>query len=518
MGAHVGNPQQGRTVSHQTADFAEYQISAAMPQSVHRLLMNHLYQSQGQEDLTFAYWRPSNGTGRFTAILFQIALPMSDERNLHGNASFTGAYFRRVLHERPEGTGIAFLHSHMGPGWQGMSTDDVVAERDRISGAAAGQTGLPLLGLTAATDGNWSARIWTRSAPNTYERTWAATVRAVGDELATSRNAEGQRDNTPSFTSHSVWGAKAQAQIAQTHVGIVGLGSVGSIVCETLARMGVQDITLIDHDHLEARNLDRTAGSRSDDVRLRTPKVDVAARNFRSSATAQKVSVTSVPVSLCSRIGIDAALDCDVLFSCVDRPMPRHVLNTIAYSHLIPVIDGGILAKVNGEGLPLHVDWRIHTVGPGKRCLVCLGAVSRSDIALDRDGLLDDPDYIANLPDHDRAQASGRNVYPFSLSVAAHMSLQFAKLLGAGERIGGIGPQHYHAYPGTMSVETPTECHPDCEYAQLLGTALNRSSLFPLPDEDPPTEAAVQGQSPAITMRALTLPRRLVARVWHAIA
>ena len=470
-------------MTYDTPSVRATEASVAMSEATHLLLTAHLRSVPSQEELAFAYWRPSRGRRRMTAVLSDPQLPQDGEHQVHGNASFNGAYLRRVLHERPTGAGIAFLHSHLGPGWQDMSHDDVVAERDRISGAACPQSDLPLLGLTLGMDGTWSARFWSRSGPNQYERTWAPSVRVVGPTVTKSwapAHTGGSQHST-SVSTQSVWGPAVQDSIAKARVGIVGLGSVGSIVCESLARMGVRDVTLIDHDRIELRNLDRTVGAARADASEGVRKVTVASRHFKASATAPIVSTTEIPGSLLSAPGLAAALDCDVLFSCVDRPLPRHILNAISYSHLIPVIDGGILAKVDRHGLPLHVDWRIHTVGPGARCLVCLGALSRSDVALDRDGQLDNPDYIANLPEHDRARASRRNIFPFSLSVAAHMSLQFAKVFGAGERIGGTGPQWYHAYPGRMDVERPSLCEADCEYASLLASAVEPADLVPPP-------------------------------------
>jgi hypothetical protein len=452
-------------MTYDTVDFSDLELSVALIEKLHDALTRHLLSNSDQEELAFLYWRPSRGSKRFTGIVSEIVLPGSDDRNLHGNASFNGQYLRRVLRDCPGGTGVGFVHSHLGPGWQGMSRDDIVAERDRLGGAVAARSDLPVLGMTLGTDGSWSARFWTRDEPKKYQRLWVANVRVVGDDLRTTYHPN-------QVATRSVWGDNIQAEIVRAHVGIVGLGSVGSIVSESLARIGFQKVSLIDHDVIEQRNLDRTLGARSKHAQFLTPKVQVAMENFLESSTAWSPEVDAIQASITREAGFAAALNCDVLISCVDRPLPRHVLNTISYSHLIPVIDGGILARVNSRGLPQNVDWRIHTVGPGKKCLVCLGALYRSDVALDRDGLFDDPDYIENLPDSERSRFERRNVFPFSLSVAAHMSLQLAGLLGAGQRIGGIGPQTYHAYPGTMTARDVEQCDPDCEYSFITASAL----------------------------------------------
>lgn len=160
-----------------------------------------------------------------------------------------------------------------------------------------------------------------------------------------------------------------------------------------------------------------------------------------------------------------------MLLSCVDRPLPRHVLNAIAFGHLIPAVDGGISARVLPDGRPLHVAWRIQTVAPGAACLVCLGALRQSDIALDRDGELDDPDYLAGLTEAERAAVVRRNVFPFGMSVAAHQVLQMVGLVTGLPRIGGAGPQIYQGYPGEMTVDRGRFCEPGCGYMALMALA-----------------------------------------------
>ena len=121
-------------------------------------LLQHYRLGEVQEDLCFALWRPSTGQSRRTALIDEIILPEKGERNLYGNASFEPDYLVRAIKIASEKqAGLAFMHSHPGPGWQGMSHADIEAERDVLA-YPAGATGLPLVGLTIGSDGYWSAR------------------------------------------------------------------------------------------------------------------------------------------------------------------------------------------------------------------------------------------------------------------------------------------------------------------------------------------------------------------------
>src|SRR5687768_13968207 len=158
--------------------------SIAIPTAVHEAAVAHLLRPDGQEDLCFALWYPSQGRERSTALIERLLLPRPGERHVHRNASFQPHYFQRVLHEAAAaGAGLAFMHSHPDDGWQGMSEDDIDAELGHAP-PAFGATELPLVGLTVGTDGAWSGRFWERVGHRYYSRRWCRSVRVVGDRLA----------------------------------------------------------------------------------------------------------------------------------------------------------------------------------------------------------------------------------------------------------------------------------------------------------------------------------------------
>ncbi len=326
--------------------------SVALTTELHEQLSEHLLRGDGQEDVCFALYRPSRGRVQKTGVVSEVVLPRDGERAVHGNASFSSTYFLRAAGEAAEkGAGLALLHSHPdGEGWQGMTSEDEDAERGFAAQAMA-VTGHPLLGMTLARDGHWSARFWERVGRGEYERRGCETVRVAGDRLRVTydeRLRPSPRFRPELERTVSAWGPEVQSDLARLKVGVVGAGSVGALVAEALARMGIENLRLLDFDTVETVNLDRLLHARRRDAALTRSKVEVLRRALLRSATAASPLIEALEWSIVEEEGLRAALDCDVLFSCVDRPGPRLVLNIVAYAHLIPVVDGGVRVETLG--------------------------------------------------------------------------------------------------------------------------------------------------------------------------
>ena len=204
-------------------------------------LRTHLLRGDRQEDVTLASYRPSTGADRRTALLREVELPRSGERDVHGNASFTGSYvLRGAATAAKDQAGVVIIHSHPSArGWQGMSGPDEDAERS-YAYLAHEVTGLPLVGMTlAGGDGRWSARVW---APDGVASP-AESVRVVGDTLAVSWNdalRPAPRTGASQVRTVSAWGPRAQAGIARLHILVVGAqGDTREVGLDQMVRDGL---------------------------------------------------------------------------------------------------------------------------------------------------------------------------------------------------------------------------------------------------------------------------------------
>ena len=343
-----------------------------------------------------------------------------------------------------------------------MSAPDVTAERDRLA-YPAGATGLPLVGLTTGTDEYWSARFWRRAGKDMV-RHWCDSVRIVGRQCYKVYYNDDAIPPRPRRhilkRTFDTWGADAQATLSRLTIGVVGLGSVGAIVAESLVRIGVSRLTLIDPDNIEEHNLDRLLHGTQDDIGA--SKVQVAKRALERHATADNIHIVALPLSVHHDAAYRAALDCDLLFSCVDRPVARDILNYLAMAHLVPVVDGGVAVErrpVDNKLSSAH--WRAHIVTPYHRCLRCNGQYNSSMVVMELDGSLEDPVYIADLSPRDRNR--NQNVFPFSLSAAALEVNLMLRYLLAEDWWPLVKQQDQQFVAGTLQVRNE-QCKENCTF------------------------------------------------------
>jgi hypothetical protein len=464
-------------------------------------LQAHVDRPDGQEDICLATYRTSSGANRSTALITSVITPLPGERHVHGNASIEGNYVLRaatIAYER--GDGLVLCHSHPGGhGWQAMSGPDRDAEAS-FANLARELTGNPLVGLTyAGHDGSWSARHWDQGAGTDVAPTHCDNVRVIGDIFRVTWNDEAvphPRTTESQRRSVSCWGPETHADLVRRKVLVVGTGSVGLDVAIRLAATGMTNVGIMDFDTIEQANLDRMIGATPIDAELGRAKVHVAQRLMTISATAASPTFTVHEQSLCEPKGLAAALDYDLIICCVDRPWARAMANQIAYADLVPVIDGGIAIDVFDDSKGMrNATWRSHVIRPGRPCLVCNRQLDVSEVALDIQGLLDDPTYIAGAG---RQHRQGQNVSLLSISAAAAVLSQFVSFNVGPGGLGDPGPLQYVLSTHTNE-HLPLHSRPGCPYEAAEAAGDQRLQMT----GDHPAATALRAQ------RAATRPGRM---------
>ena len=445
--------------------------SVAMTAASEHDLLDRLVRDDGQEDLCLAAYRPSTGLTRTTALLTAVIPPEPGDRHVHGNVTLTAEYVLRAAEiSQTQNSGMALLHSHPGAvHWQPMSGPDRDTESS-YSYLAREMTGHPLVGMTLATgDGTWSARHWDAGTGRQPDCSHSTSVRVIGDRLAVSWN-----DNLrppPQSTGKQVrtvssWGEECQADLARRRILVVGAGSIGLDVAVRLAASGICQLTVMDFDLVQLHNLDRLIGANTRDARLMRPKTHVAHRESARAATASNFRINLSDNSICDPEGLSLALDHDIIFCAVDSPWARSVLNAMAYSDLIPVIDGGMSIDTFPDGTMRNATWRSHVVRPLRPCMSCNGQLNLPKVALERQGLLENPRYIMGAGQG--TEPRNQNVAPLSISGVAGLLAQYVSFSVAPAGLGDPGPLQYwlssHCLEHLDKVSRP-HCPVECEEA-----------------------------------------------------
>ena len=132
--------------------------------------------------------------------------------------------------------------------------------------------------------------------------------------------------------------AADQIQLLRSRVCVVGLGGLGGLVTETLARMGIGRLTLVDGDVFEAHNLNRQLLSCSDG--LERSKAHDAAK--RVSAINPGIETNAVAAYLTASNAPALLAECDLAVDCLDNLRSRFTLAGAAARTKIPMISAAV--------------------------------------------------------------------------------------------------------------------------------------------------------------------------------
>ena len=178
-----------------------------------------------------------------------------------------------------------------------------------------------------------------------------------------------------------MFGAAGQRILQASKVAVVGLGGVGSLVAEFLARIGVGNLVLIDPDTIESSNLSRVVGATHVDVETGQLKTQIAVRHAREMAT----NATLDPVvGDVSHLSVAHKLrDCDFIFLAADSMRARLVVNALVHQYLIPAIQMGTKVRRGDFGKLEDAMCAVRHIRPGIGCLWCNGLIDPTQLAIE---------------------------------------------------------------------------------------------------------------------------------------
>jgi hypothetical protein len=171
-------------------------------------------------------------------------------------------------------------------------------------------------------------------------------------------------------------GPNSENVLAQTTIGIVGLGGGGSHVAQQIAHIGIGSYVLADPDRIDLGNTNRLVGGTMLDVLRRAFKTSIAARAIKALNPGARI----VEVRKSWHDATEELKRCDVIIGAVDSFREREQLERFARRYLIPYIDVGMdVHTIGSDGF--LVSGQVILSSPGQPCLRCCGLITDERLA-----------------------------------------------------------------------------------------------------------------------------------------
>jgi molybdopterin/thiamine biosynthesis adenylyltransferase len=354
-------------------------VDLLLPASLWERLRTHLFQDGDEHGAVIVAGVAMSSDGGVRLLARDVFLAVDGCDYVQGERAhrmLTAEFVRdRALYCRDERLAYLAVHNHLGRDAIEFSSTDLRSHERGYPALRDILRGPPVGGIVCAENATagdlWFAGhrralrsmvVLGPSMQRVYPR--VPRTRAPRDELY-DRQAR-------------LFGDRGQLLLRDLKVGIIGLGGVGSIINEYLARLGIGRLVLVDPDRLELTNVPRVVNAARSDVG--SLKVDIA--RLAALAANPDIQVEMIPRSIIDDDVARALAACDMLVLAADTMQARLVFNALVHQHLIPGIQIGSKIVVDRTtGRVDDVFSVMRPVTPDRGCLMCNGLISAQRLA-----------------------------------------------------------------------------------------------------------------------------------------
>jgi molybdopterin/thiamine biosynthesis adenylyltransferase len=357
-------------------------ISIVFPEAVFNTVKIHLFKDCPKEQIAFLLCGYHHTDNHLRLLVQEAILPTQDDLayQYRGGVCPTKAFQVRV-YERCYQEGFSLIDVHSHPFAQGNVAFSGIDDASEI-GSPRREGTFPYVARKIPNIYHASMVLGTESLdarlydPERHHTVAVSEVRVLGERIRIMAPTSTARSlkNSEDFSSYSrqilAFGKAGQELLKQITVGVVGVGGIGSIVVEGLARLGVGALLLVDEDVVSTSNLSRLIGSYPGDAENGRPKVEILVQHVQRITPT--VQVTAIHDSVLNPLVLHKILKADVLITATDTQASRMVVNTVAMQYLIPYLDLGTQILVDEKHTTImQAGGRVRVVRPGRRCLRC---------------------------------------------------------------------------------------------------------------------------------------------------
>lgn len=338
-----------------------------------------LFAKLQHEGFAFALARPCRRNNGL-AYVVECLLELSDadyERRSGGGVTTTASFSNRInqiaASAAQQGLIPVHLHSHPAGVEQFSGYDD---HHERLLHHWLHDQGQPLLiSLVQAVGSEPNARLWLQGRTENLRIRNGLQVFSAGQPVG----------DLPALARQNVFGNGLRQAASHLQIAIVGVGGIGMLVAEQLARAGFSRFVLVDHDKVETSNLNRLPNLSQSDLGRSKVKAAKSLIQKASRAVGTTATVHALPYDIYTAPEHikNTVRGCDVILALTDNELSRISCLDIALDAGAEFLMAGVDIRLNTDGHISGLFAEVSGAEQGRYCPLCTGRLDSGQASLD---------------------------------------------------------------------------------------------------------------------------------------